>query len=123
MATRRSSVSSAAASNAGFRQISVIFNPWQGRHTTCTVVTVDHLGSHRVVHRVGSISLDVGRPDLVGLAASEVTALLVDHLHAWLSERRPTLPRAMAPGAPSGGHGGGVEQVPGQLSLNLALRD
>lgn len=123
MGSRGSSGKGSEPVQTGFRQLQFIFNPWESGHTTCTVVTVDYRGAHRAVHRIGSINLDLGRQALVGLAASEVAALLCVHLHEWMSEHRPTLPQGrQAPGAP-GGATGAVVGVPGQLSLDLALRD
>ena len=105
----------------GFRQIQVVFNPWADGHTTATVVTADYRGVHRVVHRIGSIRLDLGRQDLVGLAASQVSALLVSRLNAWLSDNAATIPGPAGPPAPPLGVTGAALQVPGQLSLDLDL--
>lgn len=105
----------------GYRQLSIIFNPWASGHTTASVVTVDYRDTRRIVHRVGSIDLPVGRLDLRGLTAEQVTALLVGHLSQWLSLERATLPRPPAPAPPDGGHGGEPETRWTQPSLNLDL--
>lgn len=104
-----------------YRQLDVIFNPWNSGHTTVSVVTADYRGDRRLVHRIGSIDLPVGRQALTGHSPADVTALLVGELHKWLSERRPTLSSPQGSGVPLGTAGGTVPLVPGQLSLDLDL--
>ena len=110
-------------SGDGFRQIQFIFNPWENGWTTCTVATVDYRGDRRFLHRIGSVRLGIGRQDLVGLSASEVARLLSDRLQDWLSDEASTLPRPKAPAPPEGVKGAALTQVPGQLSLDLDLRE
>jgi hypothetical protein len=75
----------------GYRALEILFNPWNTGYTSVSVLTVDYRGDRRVARRIGSVRLRVGRADLVGLAPSEVTALLVERLHEWLSDERRTL--------------------------------
>ena len=95
----------------GYRALEILFNPWEGRRTSVNVLTVDYRGDRRVARRIGSVSLRVGRGDLVGLTPGEVTAVLVTALADWLSAERATLRppdagakpgRAAAPAPPEG---------------------
>lgn len=92
-----------------FRSVQFIFNPWNTGHTTVSVVTVDHRGDRRAVHRIGTVDLPVGRLDLRGLSPLEVTERLAFSLSQWLNDHRSTPDRAQPPAPPDGGHGGESE--------------
>jgi len=80
-----------ASEAVGYRALEILFNPWNTGYTTVSVLTVDYRGDRRIARRIGSVRLRGGRGDLVGLTPSEVTSLLVERLHEWLSEERRTL--------------------------------
>lgn len=106
-------------SRPAYRALEVFFHPTAGRTTSADVLTVDYRGDRRIVHRIGSISLRVGRGDLVGLTASEVTWVLVDQLHSWLQTERSGLAhttdappsRVAAPASPEGTTGAAVDPL------------
>lgn len=105
---------------APVKGVQVWFQPSaNGRLTTAEVVTVEYSGTRRFVHRIGSIRLGVGRGDLVGLTPSEVSFLLVDALHSWLSVERSSLRavaltnsgRVAAPAPPAGATGAALNSM------------
>lgn len=102
-----------------YRAVEILFNPWNTGRTTVNILTVDYHGDRRVARRIGTVGLRLGRCDLVGLTPGEVTWLLVDRLHQWLSEERstlsgPSLPapgRRAAPAPPEGVAGAAVDPL------------
>ena len=107
------------SSGSAYRALEVFFHPTAGRTTSADVLTVDYRGDRRIVHRVGSISLGIGRSNLVGLTADEVTWVLVHELHEWLLKERPRLTtvdgttdsRPAAPAPPEGVTGAAVDPL------------
>lgn len=88
--------SEAKSSKASYRQIKVIYHPWNTGRTTVTVFTTDFAGAAGVSHRIGSIILPGGREVLAGLSAPAVTESLTSRLLVWLSEHRDTMPAPAA---------------------------
>lgn len=88
---------------SGYRQVKVIYHPWNTGKTTVTVFTTDFVGNSAVSHRIGTINLPGGREVLAGLSAPDVVTSLTSRMLVWLSDERSTMsvPRVDNPRARS----------------------